>query len=450
MKKVLLAVVAAAALAAPYATSVAEDNGDQKFVFNGMVRGRFDYFNNYFDLTDNDQSGDVNDDSLAFGPYRTMVGITGMFTDNVSAHVDLQYAGVFGDEFNPQKDIQLPIGQAVTPYLFNTQGVQLYQGYIELAKIFGSDVTLRLGRQEHTYSTELFLGDNDYYNGTSFDGLRGMWNHGHSDLEWFYYKVAEDSAFDAGAVDSDLYGVTYDWTFDKTWGKVGGYVIAAQDLDGFGPIGLPDSKLYTIGAHWTRPMTGGEGTLNMFDWNVEVAYQTGDALDPAAAAVAFDLEGDVEEGWFGWNFGNDKHHGRVHLGVYRSSGDDPNTTDKVETFTPLFGDFHANNRLGDMDFIESTLGAGNITNINAGFQYWLGRHSFMAAVHYNMLTDDTGFTDDKLGTEIDLGYGFQYSKNVSFNASIGEFMPDTGLEEFFGLTASDPVERATAEMTLRW
>ena len=37
-------------------------------------------------------------------PYRVIVGITGNFERNVTAHVDLQYTGHFGDEFNPSKD----------------------------------------------------------------------------------------------------------------------------------------------------------------------------------------------------------------------------------------------------------------------------------------------------------------------------------------------------------
>jgi hypothetical protein len=184
-------------------------------------------------------------------------------------------------------------------------------------------------------------------------------------------------------------------------------------MDGFGPIFIPDSKLYTIGAHWMRPMTSGEGTMNNFDWNVEVAFQTGDAGDPFAAP-GVDLSGYVAEGWFGWNFGGERSHGRLHAGVFMASGDDPDTTDEIEDFTPLYGDFHANNRLGDLDFIESAVGPHNITNINVGYQHWFGDHSFMAAVHYNMLTEDTGFADDKLGLEIDLGYAFQYSKNLAF------------------------------------
>jgi hypothetical protein len=457
MKKLLLAAVAATlvglTLAPVFAADDTEKDQDKKFVIDGMVRGRFDYFNNYTDLTDGKQSGDPNDDSASLYPYRAMVGITGYFTRNVSAHVDLQYNGFFGDEFSPQKDVFPPLGQWTTPYQFNTQGVQLYTGYIDLAKIGGSDFGVRIGRAEHTYGTELFLGDNDYYAGLSFDGVRGMWQHGHNDLNFFYYKIAEDNFFgggaNAGANDSNLFGATYDWHFNNGWGTVGGEVLVVQDMNGNGPIFAPDSKLMTYGLRWNKPMNVGKG-VDMFDWNIEGAFQSGDAFGPAAPALKTDLSGDVEEGWFGWNFGSDKNHGRVHVGGFRASGDDPNTTDKNENFNPLYGDYHANNRLGDLDFVGSLVGPANVTDINAGYEHWIGNHMFMIAGHFMTFTEKGLLPDSSIGTEVDLKYGYRYSKNVSFEVGIGELMAGKGLEALAGVTTSDAVQRGTAQVKLSW
>ena len=215
MKKVLLTVLAGA-LAGTMFPALAADESDT-FTFNGEVRARYEYLNNYFDQTDNEASGDPNDDSYSFTPYRVMVGITGNFANNVKAHADLQYIGFFGDELSPQKDFFPPIGQFDTPYNFFTQGVQLYTGWLEMSNIGGTDISARLGRQEHTYGTELFMGDNDYYAGLSFDGLRGMWTRGNNDLNLFYYKVAELNYYlpgpDGGANDSGFFGATYDYNF---------------------------------------------------------------------------------------------------------------------------------------------------------------------------------------------------------------------------------------------
>src|SRR5262245_51567684 len=96
MKKVLLTVLAGALAGLPFVPARAADDSEAKFDFDGMVRARYEYLNNYFDQAD--QIGGVDsDDHLGVMPYRVMVGITGNFAKNVTAHVDLQYTGHLGD-----------------------------------------------------------------------------------------------------------------------------------------------------------------------------------------------------------------------------------------------------------------------------------------------------------------------------------------------------------------
>ena len=473
MKKVLLAAFAAALIGSALLPAMAQDQGDtdKKFAFNGMVRGRLDYINNYTDLTDNTVSSDPLDDGFSIFPIRAVVGITGMFSRNVKAHVDLQYVGNFGDE-PPQKDsanvfdrfganrasraccfYSGPAAQFLTPYQYNTQGVQFYQGFVELDNIGGSDFGLRIGRQEHTSGTELFLGDNDYYAGLSFDGLRGMWQHGGNDLNFFYYRTAElHNTFGGnggGAVDSNLFGATYDWHFQKDWGTVGGYVLVGQDGGGAGPVFFPDSKVNTIGVHWYRPMADAiDTTMNMFDWNIEYAIQNGDIGEPTGAPST-DISAWVGEAWFGFNFNAGSTHGRAHLGTLMTSGDKASTT-KSEEFVTLYGDFQEHNRFGDMDFIDQ-LGPSNITDFNIGYEHWFGaNHYVMAAYHKFKLTEKNGLADDDLGDEIDLKYSYRYSKNVSFEALVGQANPGKALEAEFGLLMSDAVQRVLGQVVVSW
>lgn len=462
MKKVLFTVLAGVLAGMTFVPAHAEDDADKTFDFNGMVRARYEYLNNYLDLQDNDRSGGPNDDSFANTPYRVMVGMTGNFSKNVTAHVDLQYTGNFGDEFNPSKDNPFftnfppPVGQTDAARANATQGVQLYQGWMELGKIGGSDFSVRIGRQEHTYGTELFLGDNDFYSGQSFDGVRGMWKHGANDLNVFYYKISENNCFApcfglSGSSDSNLFGATYDWTFEKM-GTVGGYVLVSQDLGGDGPVFFPDSTVTTFGARWNRGMMTGD-KLNMFDWNVEYAMQTGDIGDPAGFSPSIDIKGSVLEGWFGFNFKAGESHGRVHVGVFSASGDDTTTTGKDESFYTLYGDFHANNRLGDLDWWETVSGGPhNITDVNLGYEHWFSgdAHHVWIAIHSLRLTEDNNSpVGDKIGSEVDLGYGFQYSKNVAFEVFVGQFAADD--DQFgFTTTSSDPVQRIYGSAKLNW
>ncbi len=469
MKKVLLTVLAGLLVGMTFVPALAEDDAEKMFTFNGEVRARYEYLNNYLDLTDNDGSGDLNDDSFSIAPYRVIVGMTGNFAKNVTGHVDLQYLGNFGDQLTPVWGYHFPPDQADDAYNnWSGNGINLYQGWIEAGKIGGSDFGVRLGRQESTYGTELFMGDNNYYGGLSFDGARGMWQHGSSDLNLFYYTLAElngdfwaNIPGDGGAAnDSNLFGATYDWKF-QTMGTVGGYILVGQDMGGFGPVGggynfpFPtDNSITTYGARWNRGMMEGD-KLNMFDWNIEAAVQDGDAGDPSFPTPAIKLSGWIFEGWFGFNFNAGDTHGRVHIGTLMTSGDDLNTTDEFEGFLSYYGDFHANNRFGDLDWVDG-FGQHNITDINVGYEHWFGdQHYVMIAYHIFDATEAFSLTPGAptdLGDEIDLTYNFQYSKNLGFQVTMGQANPGEAAEVGYSVLpgAGDPVQRITAQAKLNW
>ena len=445
MKKVLLMVLAGV-LAGAFAPARAADDGENKFEFDGMVRARYEYLNNYLDQFDNQSGSSAFDDAFGVTPYRVMIGMTGMFAHDITAHADLQYVGSFGDE-NPNKDFDPfapnggPTGQGDTSQRFATQGVQLYQGWLELGHIGGSDFSVRAGRAEHTYGTEFVMGDNDFYSGQSFDGVRGMWQHGASDLNVFYYKVAERNCIFGiecdglgGSTDANLFGGTYDWTF-KNWGTVGGYIIVGQDLES-------DTKVNNIGVRWNRDMMTGD-KLNMFDWNVEYLMQTGDF--DGITTPETKIKGMAYELWFAFNFNAGNSHGRVHIGTLATSGDDLTTTDNEE-YVDMFGDFHAHNRFGDLDWVDQN-GQSDTTDYNIGYEHWFGtNHYVMLAYHMFQETESNGAAEDKIGDEIDLKYGYQMSKNLAFSVMIGQASPN---DDFFG-GPTDPVQRIYGQAEVRW
>lgn len=434
MKKVLYTVFAGALAGMTIAPALAADDAEKKFDFNGSLRARYENLNNYNDLTDETNSGDINDDAAGFTAYRALVGITGMFSKNVTGHVDLQYNGYFGDTGFPF------FTTLFSPY--NTghdDAVVIYQGWVEAGKIGGSDFGVRVGRQEHTYGTELFFGDNDYYTGQTFDGIRGMWQHGSSDLNAFYYKLNENnnpyiSGGFNGAEDSNLFGATYDYTI-KNWGTAGVYAVVFQNLSS-------EEKVNTYGIRWNRGMMNGD-KLNMLDWDVEFAKQSGDE------SATIDVSASVIEGWFGFNFNaGSNSHGRVHIGTLITSGDKASTPTKDEDFVDAFGDFHAHNRFGDMDWLEFINGGvHDLTDYNIGYEHWFGAdHYVMLAYHMFKETETAPGAEDTIGNEIDLKYGYQYSKNLAFEVMIGQASPE---EKFFGPPA-DTVQRAALTAKLDW
>lgn len=430
----------------------ADDEGDseKKVEVHGTVRGGFEYNDNYYDLQDDNNSGDVNDDSFSYWPYRAMVSVDAHLQRKVRAFMEFQYSSFYGNE-DPVKGTTFPPDQI---YNYGSGDVSYYQGFLEMDEIGGSGVNLRVGRQEHTYSTELFLGNNDFYSGTSFDGIRGWWDSDKSSLNAFYYKVQENNFgcfFGCGtggsSVDTNVWGATYDYNLDKG-GMVGGYFVSAQIL-------AADEKVNTLGAHWTRMVNNNDDVqAGAFDWNIEYAVQSGDVGDPASPNPSIDLSGDVVEGWFGWNLATGDMRHRVHIGALRTSGDDPKTTNEIEDFESPFGDFHANNRFGDVDFFgpdSSAIGPHDITDVNLGYQMWCkGGQSFKVVYHKFKETEKNSFTgtpppgvpglDTDMGTEYDLEYWYPYSSNLTFEAMVGQFQPGKFFDDL--LTFGGPAVKA--------
>ena len=132
MKKVLFGSLLALMAALLFVPAVAgDDDGEKKISVHGEVRARWEYSENFTDFRDSD--GSSYRDSFDFMPYRVRVGVKGEFAKNVSAYVEIQNHGAFGDSF------PLPVEQGVEdPALqslrtnFGTNETVLYQGYIDL------------------------------------------------------------------------------------------------------------------------------------------------------------------------------------------------------------------------------------------------------------------------------------------------------------------------------
>jgi hypothetical protein len=269
-----------------------------------------------------------------------------------------------------------------------------------------------------------------------------MWQHGGSDLNAFYYKINERNnpyftGANNGAEDTNFFGATYDYTINN-WGTVGAYALVNQNLSS-------EMKVNTYGLRWNRGMMNGD-KLAMLDWDIEYAAQRGDT---GATVGETDISASVIEGWFGFNFhAGSNSHGRVHVGTLITSGDKTNTPTKDGNFVNLFGDFHAHNRFGDMDWIEGFLGGPHdITDYNIGYEHWFGAdHYVMFAYHMFKETQAAPGAEDKIGDEIDLKYGYQYSKNLAFEVMIGQANPE---EKFFGPPA-DSVQRASVTAKVTW
>ena len=451
MRKLIFSALLLAGLAALVAP-VAFAQEEKPFVLHGEVRTRFEYTDNANDFADADGALGVGDDQANYWPYRIRIAAEGHFTKNVSAWIEFQNAGVFGGDFSG------PVKNGTVFGFGADSGVSLYQGNMTLDNLWSDSFSLTFGRSELVKGNELHLGDLDFYAGIVHDGVIANWDFKKIDITGWYTRPIEGSAFHPdnaippGAVlvsgtpvTQHFWGAYVTWDIAKEQG-LDLYFMEARNRafsDGIVTFDTP-TTLDMIGARWFHDNTTKNGPV----WNGEVAQQFGQISDlsaPGSFASGADLSGMVIEAMFGWNFKTGDIIHRPYAKFESASGNEtdpaalPGTDDEDEGFRPFFEDFH--NRLGHGDWFALTggdpsfVGAGanggtGITAVSLGYTGWGTRHSWGAEFWDYTLDQEAviaGVGEDDLGTAFDLWYGFNYSKNLMFEASVSQLSPGDAL-----------------------
>lgn len=230
-----------------------------------------------------------NMDSLGRSSWieqRTRLSVKADFTQEVSAFIEFDYHGVWGEDFrsNYLSGADFRAG--------SDNDVRLYQGYIEARDLWGTPLTARVGRQELRFGSEWLIGVNDrgaYFYGLSFDALRLSFRHDLFTVDAVASKLAETYG-DFLEDDTDFYVLYFsylgmeDIVLDAYWMFVRDDGIALGDR----------INLHTLGLR-------GAGVIGGFDFEVEGAYQFGNVYGrPSACPLGFG-EADIDYDGFGAN-----------------------------------------------------------------------------------------------------------------------------------------------------
>jgi len=478
MRKALVIVMLALCAAAALPAAFGEDGDtDKKFQITGDIRTRWERLDNYFDLQDSKDTIPGSDDAFSFFPYRIRLGVNGELADNVQAVLELQNFGSWGNQ-SPNQSFGFPPFQNFDGdgqnSGFRSSETSIYQAIIKLNNIGGSPVSVSIGRQESAFGTGLILGNEDYYNGTVYDGVHATWDLHSWQLSGMYYQISERNDFannsfsGFSADDQTLFGFVA--SFHPELGKM------KTHLDGY--LFNEDERLetqgrpnfWTLGGHWWRTAdTKADVDDSPIDWNLEVAIQDGNGTDPTNGED-FDLGGMILEASIGWNFASEKHHQRVHAGAIYESGDDDVTDNDLHGWNRLFPQLHG--RYGDVDFMSS-ISFGPFAGVPSGI--WApsigysidcrdGRHKFYTNLYVFKPVEDSirissteKFKVKDFGKEIDAYYDYAYSKHVTLSAGVGYFKPDSEFGDLLGNVdpntgdpSDDPVTRVTAGARVRF
>jgi len=411
---------------------------EKPFTLHGEIRFRGEYDANTQDFDKND-----NTDNFDYWPYRVRIAAEGKFAKNVTAWIEFQNGSVLGN-----------LGQA--PHIgfdpFAGNDAELYQGNITIEHLWWKNFTARIGRQEMVEGTELMLGDLDFYQGQTFDGLTGTFKLKKGSIMLFDTRIDQGKAFVGGFLPPDQIGASVGDNINF-FGAYTNWDIQIGTLDVY-LLNLKDRTfprdINTLGARWGRDLVNKNGLF----WNVEIAQQSGDADSTPGAKVK--AKGSVEEGWIGWNVKSGKNNHRFYARLGKASGDDNPGDSNEHGFIPMFGDFH--NRLGHGDFFQlshdpTSLGGGiadlGVQGFGIGWNGMFTDKHEVGAEYWSFTSDKkNGAGEDKLGREFDVWYGYNFSKNLAFTASLSQLSPDDGLTG--GGPNNDAVSRIYGNARLRF
>lgn len=446
---------------------VLEISDDISVTLTGEIRTRYEWNENLVDFTD------AVDDEFGFVPSRARIGFRVDLPRDVAAYIEMQEQFSFGEDTRGRLGAgfaQRPVMPMTgTPFLQDfgavnpgslggeaarvSRGasgeaagdeVNLYQAYIEATNVGDSMFNVRFGRQEFAFGNEWLLGDNDFYGGASLDGIRGWFNFDNdSRLDLFWIKAEENNTTGANSTDddTDMYGAYFNWP--EVSGSMVGFDVygiglkSNFDAGGTGSPHATNHESYWIGGRVYRAPEWG------LHFNAELTYQFGDIT--VVGGTDTDIEAYGFEGSIGYTWdvtGNPDIHG----GYTWASGDDSGSD--FEQFTPPLQDAHPRLGMADLFF------ASNIQAIQLGYAGSWENLSWGVEL-YNFVLDEgadfdgDGDEDDDLATEIDLWFGYQYSKHLSLQLAYAIVMAEDAIEAQVGAD-NDDASRFYANLVLRY
>ncbi|MGH2628579.1 MAG: alginate export family protein, partial [Anaerolineales bacterium] len=192
-------------------------------------------------------------------------------------------------------------------------------------------------------------------------------------------------------------------------------------------------------------------------WWAELALQSGE-FDTAGTTT--DISANGFEGELAYQWKKAKVRPKVHGRYSMFTGEDDDR-DESEAFDPLFQDTHGRYGLFDL-FIPVNL---NVLEVGVSWNGKEDRHVFGANFLQFTSNEETvagvDVSEDDLGTELDLYYNYQYSKNVMIQAAIAQFAPGDQFDPSTGpgaadsmpgvaATSDDTASRVYANTRIRW
>ncbi|MDO6675761.1 alginate export family protein [Tenacibaculum sp. 1_MG-2023] len=359
-----------------------------------------------------------NANPALFVSQRTRLNTT-YKTEKLNFYVSFQDVRVWGDV--PQLNTA------------DNSGLSVHQAWGEI--LLDTNFSVKLGRQEVIYDDSRIFGNVGW--------AQQARSH---DMAMLKYKK-DSFKFDVGLAfnqsKENLTGTNlttpntykamqYAW-LHKDWSDFSGsFLFLNNGMQS--PNGLKYSQ--TIGTHLTAKKDKFTIAANLY-------YQFGnDVLNRDLNAYLLGLEAILKA----------SEKAKIGLGVELQSGNDYNTSaDENNAFTPFYGTNHKFNGFMDYFYVGNHINSVGLLNLYAKANFKLNSKSGLTAFVHNFsaAADINNSVSNQLGTEVDIVYGYKFTKDIGFKAGYSHLFPSEGMEVLKGNSDSNTNNWAWVMVTIK-
>ncbi|MDO8813447.1 MAG: alginate export family protein [Gallionella sp.] len=457
MKKIILSLAAGAALGTvPALSSAATDVN-----FSGDIIIRPFYRDNVRDFDSSVQ------DQKKFTSERARLKANIKVDQDISGVVEIMHFRKWGGT-DPNRVVDATGGAAAAAA--DDNWMDLNQAYIEVKKLFDTNVTMKVGRQEMAYGDQRLVGNTNFWSTYPFprayDALKFSAKYETIDVDAWYATVTERQMAGLQGSPAAVSSMNSDRAFTGIWATLKNIPNHTVDLY---LLNMDDGAYTAAGALGTYDGTAVIPNFGHFPYFVNAAGATasqtkvhnfGGRLKGKSGNLDYTVELNKQTGKFGGDSANvDATGGAATVGYTMpeamglrlvgeyvfASGDDTPTAGNHKTFYQFTPAPHG--KLGAQDLVAfqniKALRLGGAFNAKKNLKisldywdfkldksqdYWYGSNGISTRGSTIGAGAEGLLADKNVGSEVDITADYNYSPALSFQAGYSLFNPGSGIK----------------------
>jgi hypothetical protein len=346
---------------------------------------------------------------------RIRLGAEASPAENISIKITMQDSRTFGQEAST---------------IANSANIDLLEGFVKIDSLFGTPITVKLGRMQLAYGSERIIGGLGWHNYSRvFDGMLIRNNSSSMNLDLFFINVS-----DINTAPASVNAASTGYLYDRGIMMIGAYT-TLKFIDG-NPFDLyvihernnNQTKKDTIDAAYTTTGAYYKGKSGQFFFDGEAAVQLGanKGVDVSAYTAAMSagmmLNGSL--------ISSVSAHADLVSGT-SATGKEMNTfTANYATGHKFYGamDYFINFPVQTFNRGLMDLHLRSVLAWNDNVQSQVTLHQFSTMQEF---ASAGSLKTKALGQEVDVVTSMKYSKGLLFECGLGAFVPNTILRSTF-------------------